>query len=176
MRIVATIAAAATAGCGAQEESSSSMKLTSSAFADHEAIPARFTCEGANVSPPLQWSDPPDGTRSFALVVDDPDAPGATFSHWGLFGLASDRRGLDEAAGKAGATGFRQARNDFGRAEYGGPCPPRGRGPHRYQFRLLALDVAGLELGADPRIREVEQKAKDHTLATALLTGLFERR
>lgn len=157
------------AACGKKE--TQPMQLTSEAFDDGSPIPSRFTCDGEDVPPSLRWTDPPMGTQSFALIVDDPDAPRGTFRHWGLFDIPSGARQLGEGGGQA-----REARNDFGRTGYGGPCPPRGHGPHRYSFRLLALDVARLPLAAGSAVSEVEQAAQPHVLASALLTGRYERR
>src|SRR5512143_456320 len=126
--------------------------LTISAFAEGGLIPAKFTCEGANVSPELRWNDAPAGTRSFALIVDDPDAPVGTFTHWVLFDIPADRAALAMGTGAIGVPG----KNDFGRAGYGGPCPPRGHGPHRYYFTLYALDIASLKLKAGADRRKVE--------------------
>ena len=154
------------------------MEIGSSAFGPNEMIPAEFTCDGADRSPPLQWTDPPDGTRSFVLIVDDPDAPKGIFRHWGVYDLPKDLRQLDAGAGNQESADFRQARNDFGRIGYGGPCPPRGHGPHRYRFRLFALDVEKLLVGLRPRV-EVEQvleHAEPHVLATSILTAQYGRR
>jgi hypothetical protein len=120
-------------------------ELTSRAFAAGAAIPARFTCEGDDLSPPLAWSDPPPGTRSFALVIDDPDAPDPkaprmTWVHWVVYNLPPDARDLREGAGGGALpSGARAGRNDWKRPDYGGPCPPVGR--HRYFHKLYALDV-----------------------------------
>jgi Raf kinase inhibitor-like YbhB/YbcL family protein len=110
--------------------------LESSAFRKAEAIPRRHTCEGEDMSPPLRWADVPEGTRSLALIVDDPDAPGGVFTHWVAWGLAPEIRGLDE-----GEQAPKEGRNDFGATGYRGPCPPPGHGRHRYVFRLFALDA-----------------------------------
>jgi Raf kinase inhibitor-like YbhB/YbcL family protein len=145
------------------------MQITSDAFDDGATIPSRFTCDGEDVPPLLRWADPPTGTKSFALIVDDPDAPGGTFHHWGLYDIPSSARQVGED-GSA-----REARNDFGQTGYGGPCPPRGQGPHRYRFRLLALDVARLPLAAGAAVSKVEPAAQPHVLASAVLTGHYER-
>jgi len=145
-------------------------ELRSAAFADGAVIPRRHTCEGDDVSPPLSWSDPPEGTGSLALVVDDPDAPGGTFTHW----LAWD---IDPAAGELGEgqPAPSEGRNDFGRVGYAGPCPPPGHGPHRYFHRLYALDEPlGVRPGADRA--EVERTLDRHSLGTAELMGTYERR
>jgi Raf kinase inhibitor-like YbhB/YbcL family protein len=149
-------------------------RLTSPAFADGAFIPARYTCDGENLSPPLEWEDPPAGTRSFALIVDDPDAPVGTFTHWVLFDVPGSARSLAEAPPQktVGLSG----RNDFGRSGYGGPCPPRGHGAHRYFFRLSALDVDSLKLAAGARRSEVEGAIKGHVLGVAQLMGRYERR
>lgn len=141
--------------------------LTSEAFADGQPIPARFTCDGADQAPPLAWGEPPEGTRGFALVVDDPDAPGGTFRHWGAYDIPASARSLSGS--------FRQAVNDFGKVGYGGPCPPRGDGPHRYRFKLFALGTDRLDL-SNPKIAEVEGAAEKHVLGRAQLTGTYERR
>jgi len=173
------------ASCGASEQTGSQMSgegpventtvskfaLISGAFADGQAIPTQYTCDGADQPPPLSWAEPPAGTRSFALIVDDPDAPSGTFRHWGAFDIPASTRTV--ASGQGGA--FPQAVNDFGKAHYGGPCPPRGHGPHRYRFKLLALDVAQLDVGASPKITEVEARAGQHLLGQAQLIGTYER-
>ena len=164
-------------GCGgAAVEEKPPMAISSTAFGPDEPIPVEFTCDGADRSPPLRWSDPPDGTRSFALIVEDPDAPGGTFRHWGVYDLPGDLRELPADAGSPQAAQFPQARNDFGRPGYGGPCPPRGHGAHRYLFRLLALDVAHLEAGATPTVDKILERAKPHVLAGGVLTGRYGRR
>jgi Raf kinase inhibitor-like YbhB/YbcL family protein len=144
--------------------------LTSSAFSPGGEIPSRYTCDGDDVSPPLAWSDPPAGTQSLALVVDDPDAPGRTFTHWLGWGLSPDTSGLEE--GQAPAV---EGRNDFGTTGYGGPCPPPGHGPHRYVFRLHAVD-AELELPTGAPRDELERLIGEHALAVAELIGTYERR
>ena len=146
--------------------------LTLSAFADGALIPAKFTCEGANVSPELRWSNVPVNTRSFALIVDDPDAPGGTFTHWVLFEIPADRASLAEGTNRIGVAG----NNDFGRASYGGPCPPRGHGPHRYFFTLYALDVASLKLKSGASRREVDTALRGHILAQTQHVGRYERK
>jgi Raf kinase inhibitor-like YbhB/YbcL family protein len=146
--------------------------LTITAFAGGGLIPAKFTCEGANVSPELCWNDAPANTRSYALIVDDPDAPVGTFTHWVLFDVPADRASLAEGASAIGVAG----KNDFGRAGYGGPCPPRGHGPHRYYFTLYALDIASLRLKAGAGRREMETALRGHILAQAAYLGRYERK
>ncbi|QEL22182.1 YbhB/YbcL family Raf kinase inhibitor-like protein [Bosea sp. F3-2] len=153
------------------------MQLGSSSFAAGATIPRRFTCDGDDVSPPLDWSGAPAGTRSFALLCDDPDAPMGTWHHWAMYDIAADRTALEEgAASRSGSGGFKQAINDFRRPGYGGPCPPPRHGPHRYHFRLLALSVDHLSFGQVPACREVEREARKHLLAEAVLVGVYERR
>src|SRR2546426_810537 len=115
------------------------MRLTSPAFADGHPIPAHYTCDGANVSPELRWSDVPEGTLSLALTCEDPDAPRGTFTHWVIWNLDPTTGGIRAGEVPAGA---RQGRNDFGSVRYGGPCPPPGHGPHRYYFTLYAVGRA----------------------------------
>ena len=155
------------------------LTLTSPAFGHMAAIPARFTCDGADVAPPLEWSDAPAGTRAFALIVDDPDAPDParpqrTYVHWVLHDVPPAARSLPEgaAAGSLPA-GTREGRNDWGRTGYGGPCPPVGR--HRYFFKLHALDAPLGDLGT-PTKAEVERAMEGHVLARAELVGTYERR
>ncbi|GIW71395.1 MAG: hypothetical protein KatS3mg102_0937 [Planctomycetota bacterium] len=151
--------------------------LHSAAFADGERIPQHHTCEGEDLSPPLRWSGVPSGTRSFALVCEDPDAPGGLWVHWVLFDLPADSRELAAGLPKTGvlASGARQGLNDFGRLGYDGPCPPRGHGPHRYVFRLFALEApAGLRGGATRK--ELLAAIEGHVLGEARLTGTYERK
>jgi Raf kinase inhibitor-like YbhB/YbcL family protein len=146
--------------------------LDSPAFSEGAEIPRRHTCDGDNLSPRLTWHDVPTGTQSFALIVDDPDAPSGTFTHWVLFDIPAGLTELLEAATGAGRTG----RNDFGKKGYGGPCPPKGHGSHRYVFKLSALDVETLGLPDGTSRSSVEAAVKGHSLATAQLVGRYERR
>lgn len=151
------------------------MRLRSSAFADGSAIPRRFTCEGEDISPPLQWSDVPADTRSFVLLCDDPDAPGGTWHHWAAYDIAADKKSLPlDAGNNAAALGFKQATNDFRKPGYGGPCPPPGT-PHHYNFRLLALSVDTLSVRAGASCRSVESEARKHSLTEATLVGIYRR-
>lgn len=151
------------------------MKLSSSAFESGGAIPKKFTCDGADVSPALVWSDAPAGTQSFALIADDPDAPVGTWVHWVLYDLPEASRDLSEGVVKQEqlANGARQGRNDFGRIGYGGPCPPRGPA-HRYFFKLYALG-AKLNLKPSASKPEVERAMKGHILAQSELIGRYAR-
>jgi Raf kinase inhibitor-like YbhB/YbcL family protein len=145
------------------------MELTSSAFAEGQSIPRRHSCEGEDLSPPLSWTEVPEGTPSLVLIVDDPDAPGRTFTHWLAWGLDPAAGGLSE--GEAAPV---EGRNDFGETGYRGPCPPPGHGPHRYFFRLHALaDELGLEAGADKG--ELEEAVAGRSIAVAELMGTYER-
>jgi Raf kinase inhibitor-like YbhB/YbcL family protein len=143
--------------------------LESSAFGNAQPIPSRHTCEGEDVSPPLRWANVPEDTRSLALVVDDPDAPGGVFTHWIAWGLDPGAQGLGE-----GEPAPRAGRNDFGTTGYRGPCPPAGGGRHRYVFRLYALDTE-VALAAGATKGELEQAIEGHVLTTAELVGTFER-
>ena len=145
------------------------MQLQSSAFADGFTIPKKYTADGANVSPPLSWSDVPAGTQSFALICDDPDAPRGTWVHWVVFNLAADATSLPENVSGAGTDGG----NDFGKLGYGGPSPPRGN-PHRYFFKLYALD-APLKLANGATKGQVEQVMKGHVLGQAQWMGTYQR-
>jgi Raf kinase inhibitor-like YbhB/YbcL family protein len=145
--------------------------LTSADFGDGQPIPAVHSCDGADQSPALSWDDPPPGTRSFALIMDDPDAPSGTFRHWGLYDIPSTARSLE-----MGQPIGKQATNDAGAAGYKGPCPPKGHGPHHYRFKLYALDVDSLDVPAGATIEQVEQEAQKHQLGMGELTGTFERK
>lgn len=153
------------------------LALKSSAFEQGAEIPTRFTCEGEDVSPPLSWSGQPAGTRSFALIVDDPDAPDPaapklTWVHWVLYDLPASSSGLAEAP-TALPSGARVGRNDWKRQGYGGPCPPIGR--HRYFFRLYALDAPLGDLGS-PTKKALLEAMEGHVLARAELVGTYQKR
>ena len=150
------------------------LEMTSAAFRDGERIPRRFTADGENLSPPLRWTDPPAGTRTFALVCEDPDAPSGLFVHWVAWNIPGDRRELAEGVSPtAEASGMKQGRNGFGDAGYGGPKPPPGK-PHRYRFRLFALDAA-LELRPGASRAELERAMERHVLGSGTLVGTYER-
>lgn len=165
------------AACGAAKEGEmADFMLESDAFDEGQQLPTQFTCDGGDQSPPLSWSEPPAGTKSFALIVDDPDAPSGTFRHWAAFNIPAATRGLPAGAGNETAGDIAQAQNDFGRPGYGGACPPRGHGPHRYRFKLFALDTDKLDLASDPKVEQVEAAASGRQLARAELTGTYERK
>ena len=143
------------------------LEITSAAFQDGGTIPIRHTCDGENVSPPLSFAGAPVATRSLALVVDDPDAPVGTFTHWLAWGIDPSAAGLDE-----GQAALREGRNGFGTTGYAGPCPPHGR--HRYFFRLHALDTdLDLQPGADRD--QLDRALEGHVLETTELVGGYER-
>jgi len=151
--------------------------LTSAAFAHQGAIPTKYTCEGADVSPPLTWIDLPPGSKSLALIVDDPDAPDPaapkmTWVHWVLYNLPPTANGLPEGASVLPA-GALQGLNDWQRTGYGGPCPPIGR--HRYFFKLYALDTVLPDLGR-PTKATLEKAMKGHILVQTELTGTYQKR
>ena len=150
------------------------IKITSSAFEEGGLIPAKYTCDGADVSPPLQWDAVPEGTRSIALICDDPDAPMGTWVHWVLFNLPSDAKELAEniPTEETLPNGAKQGVNDFGRVGYGGPCPPGGT--HRYFFKIYALDTeVGLEASADKR--RLLKTMEGHILGQGQLIGKYKR-
>jgi Raf kinase inhibitor-like YbhB/YbcL family protein len=155
------------------------LSITSAAFAPAREIPARFTCEGADVSPALAWNGAPAGTKSFALVVDDPDAPDPaaprmTWVHWVLYDLPATAAGLPESvASSALPAGTREGLNDWQRTGWGGPCPPIGR--HRYFFKLYALDAPLGDLGR-PTKAALERAMAGHVLARAELVGTYEKK
>jgi Raf kinase inhibitor-like YbhB/YbcL family protein len=151
------------------------MQLTSSAFTEGGPIPAKYTCDGKNVSPPLKWSGVPENAKALALIVDDPDAPSGTWVHWVLYGLPPTATELAEDTPQSQYTpaGARHGLNDFRRLGYGGPCPPPGK-PHRYFFKLYALDAA-LDLKPGLTKKDVERAMEKHILAQAQLMGTYKR-
>ena len=150
------------------------IKITSPAFEDGGLIPAKYTCDGADISPPLQWDAVPEGTKSIALICDDPDAPVGTFVHWVIFGLPAETRELAEKvpAEEVLANGARQGISDFGRTGYGGPCPPSGT--HRYFFKIYALDAEiALAAGADKA--QLLKAMEGHIVGQGQLIGKYKR-
>jgi Raf kinase inhibitor-like YbhB/YbcL family protein len=156
----------------------SSLLLTSSAFTQSGAIPTRYTCEGDDTSPPLSWTGAPAGTKSFALIVEDPDAPDPAkpqriYLHWAVYNIPASITSLAEDGARKGLpAGATPIKNDFGKTEYGGPCPPIGR--HRYFFRLYALDTA-LDGLSSPSKVELLNAMKGHQLASAELMGTYQK-
>jgi len=172
MVLLALVAPAAVRG---QKAASSKIELKTTSFTAGGFIPKRFTCEAADVSPALAWTDPPLGTQSFAIIEDDPDAPSGTFVHWVVYDLPAAYRKLQE--GLSGNDpmpgGGRQGTNDFSRTGYSGPCPPPGR-PHRYFIRLYAVDAI-LNLRPAATRKELDAAMQGHILARAELMGRFQR-
>jgi len=154
---------------------SMSFVLETKAFPKSGEIPARYTCSGDDVSPALSWSGAPQNTKSFALIVDDPDAPSGTFTHWLVYELPAATHQLPESVSKTDdlSGGGRQGRNDFRRVGYGGPCPPPGKA-HRYFFKLYALNAA-LNLPAGASRQDLEAAMRGHVIAQAERMGKFAR-
>ncbi|HEY2975752.1 MAG TPA: YbhB/YbcL family Raf kinase inhibitor-like protein [Pyrinomonadaceae bacterium] len=152
------------------------MRFSSTAFDEGGMLPPRFTCDGAGVSPPLEWTDVPDGTQHFALICEDPDAPSGVFTHWLIYGLSAGIRELEEDVPKDAvlAMGARQGTNSFGNVGYGGACPPPGDREHRYFFKLYALDSY---LAVQPGARKDHLLAamENHVLAEAQLIAKYKR-
>lgn len=157
------------------QEQSTNFSLSSGSFTNGNLIPKKFTCDGADVSPQLSWTSPPQNTKALALIADDPDAPVGTWTHWVLFDLQADARSLPENLGKTPELpdGSRQGKNDFGKIGFNGPCPPPGKA-HRYFFKLYALD-GKLGLAAGSSKQAVEEAIKAHTIAEAQLVGKYGR-
>ncbi|MGH3701964.1 MAG: YbhB/YbcL family Raf kinase inhibitor-like protein [Pseudonocardiaceae bacterium] len=148
------------------------LTLSSPAFANNDLVPVQYTCDGDNVSPPLAWSEVPDGTAELVLLLEDPDGPGGTQLYWVLCGLDPASGGLEEGKVPVGAVG---GKNDYGRTDWAGPCPPLGKA-HRYIFTLLALSApSGLAEGASPRT-DLPHALSGKVLAQAQLTGKYARR
>ncbi len=151
------------------------MKLESPVFRQGAMIPKKYTCDGEDISPSLQWAEVPPRTRSLALTCDDPDAPIATWVHWVAYAIQPNVSELKEAVQKVEVTssGMKQGRNSWRRIGYGGPCPPVGR-PHRYFFRLYALDIE-LPLKPGAEKQDLERAMKGHVLAEAETMGIYAR-
>ncbi len=181
--LVLLLVLAPVASCGSSALSShrradpapSGFRIASTAFSEGEFIPSRFTCNGEDISPALRWTAPPNGTRSFILIVEDPDAPGGVWTHWVVYNLPAQARAMPENVPMQETlpTGGLQGLNSFGHIGYGGPCPPPGN-PHHYFFRLYALDTT-LSLKAGASKAEVLGAAKGHFLGEAQLMGRFKR-
>ena len=150
------------------------MEITSSEFKEGSSIPGKYTCDNIDVSPPLEWSQVPAGVKTFALICDDPDAPGATWVHWVIFNIPGNLRDLSEniPATETLGNGAVQGKNDFGKIGYGGPCPPGGT--HRYYFKLYALDK---ELDLKPGItkKDLLKAIEGHILDEVHLMGRYRR-
>lgn len=155
-----------------QEVPSMSFQITSSAFSAGSAIPAVYSCKGKDISPPLTWNQPPAGTQSLVLIMDDPDAPVGTWDHWVVFNLPASLTGLQEGASTALPAGVVTGRNSWKRSDYGGPCPPGGT--HRYFFKLYALDTA-LNLTDKASKKDVETAMSGHILSQTELMGTFSK-
>jgi len=156
------------------KEDKAEIKLTSAAFKDGQPIPPAYTCDGVNISPPLEWSGVPKAAKTIAIVCDDPDAPGGAWVHWLLYNLPADHIGLVEnvpATENLKAGGF-QGKNDFGKVGYGGPCPPSGT--HRYFFRIYVLD-SELPLKAGATKADLEKAMEGHIVAQGQLMGTYSR-
>ena len=176
---------AATAACGGGEEEAETVQppkewtvmtftVSSPAFQQGQRIPAKYTCDGEDISPPLQWSDVPEGTTSFALIMDDPDAVGGTWVHWVLFNIPANANSLDEAVPPDAelTDGSRHGKNSWGSPGYGGPCPPSGT--HRYVFNLYALDKM-LDLPTGSSAEQVTEAMEGHKLAAGVVMGVYSR-
>ena len=151
------------------------MKLSSAAFREGQRIPVEYTCDGANVSPPLQWTDAPAGTKSFALICEDPDAPSGTWVHWVLYNLPPTTCELHQhlPTSELLSEGAKQGRTDFHRVGYGGPCPPPGK-PHHYTFTVYALD-AELPLAEGLNKADLLKAMEGHIVAQGSLVAIYER-
>jgi Raf kinase inhibitor-like YbhB/YbcL family protein len=155
-------------GCSVGVAAAGPIKITSSAFTEGGNIPLKFTCDGADTSPPLKIDGLPSEAKALVLIVDDPDAPGGLFTHWLIWNLAKT-----DAIAEGSAAGGTEGKNDFGKSGYGGPCPPSGT--HRYYFRVFALDQR-LSLGAGANRKEVNAAVKGHVIGQGELMGRYSRR
>lgn len=184
LSLLAICVALVMAGCGPKSSPTAlpeeggqvmTMQLTSSAFSQGDPIPTKYTCDGDDVSPPLAWGDPPQGTASFVLINDDPDAPVGTWVHWVLYNLPANARSMPEAVPSDAELpdGSRNGQNSWRRLGYGGPCPPGGT--HRYFFKLYALDTV-LDLASGANKEEVLKAMEGHILGQAELMGVYSRK
>jgi len=162
------------AGSGAVGGKKMDIKIISPAFEDGGLIPAKYTCDGVDVSPPLQWDAVPEGAKSIALICDDPDAPMRTFVHWVLFNLPAEVKELAEntPSDRTLPNGAKQGTSDFGKIGYGGPCPPSGT--HRYFFKIYALD-AYVDLAAGAKKQQLLKAMEGHIIAQGQLIGKYKR-
>jgi Raf kinase inhibitor-like YbhB/YbcL family protein len=151
------------------------LMLTSPAFKPGEHIPTQYTRDGENMSPPLAWHDSPPETKSFLILVEDPDAPSGTFRHWAMYNIPASETGLPEGASGQGLGDAGEGVNGFGNARYDGPQPPKGHGPHHYHVRLAALDVPQLDIAASAKVEDVWARAQPHIIAETELIGIYER-
>jgi Raf kinase inhibitor-like YbhB/YbcL family protein len=175
---VALLGGAGPASGAEQPQSTKTMNLqiTSTAFAEGQPIPQKYTCQGSDISPPLAWTNIPANVKSFALIMDDPDAPVGTWVHWVLYDLPATATQMPENTPKSQQlpNGAKQGLNTWPHLGYGGPCPPPGK-PHRYFFKLYALDTM-LNLKPGVTKKEVEAAMKGHVLAEGQLMGTYQRK
>jgi Raf kinase inhibitor-like YbhB/YbcL family protein len=146
----------------------------SPAFADGKPIPEKYTRDGENISPPLQWRDLPDGTQSLALIIEDPDAPSGVFRHWAVYNIKPSQKSLAEGVNGIRADALGCGVNDFGNARYDGPQPPQDDQPHHYHFRLIALDVPNLDLPPTAPAGEVLAQARSHMIDETEFVATFK--
>jgi Raf kinase inhibitor-like YbhB/YbcL family protein len=159
----------------AETKTAAGLQLTSAAFQQGAAIPRKHTCDADDVSPPLRWANPPSGTKAFALIADDPDAPGGTWVHWVIYDLPGEAKELPDGTAKTEtlSNGAKHGVNDFRKVGYGGPCPPLGAA-HRYYFKLYALD-APTNLKPRATKQQLLDAMKGHVLGEAELMGRYKR-
>jgi len=151
-------------------------QLRSPVFESGKPIPAKYTLDGENISPPLEWADAPQETKSFLLTVEDPDAPAGVFRHWALYNIMPERTRLPEGVGHGAKTeDLGVGVNDFGHPRYDGPSPPKGHGTHHYHFRLAALDVETLTQAPKAPIEDIRKAAEGHIIGEAELVGTYRR-
>ena len=167
--IIAAVSASALVAIVSFAAGGAKMKITSSAFQEGGNIPSKFSCDGADTSPPLQISDVPSGAKSLVLIVDDPDAPSGLFTHWMVWNISPQSSGVAEGSTPKGVQGT----NDFGKSGYGGPCPPSGT--HRYCFKIFALDRE-LDLPFGAKRGQLDAAIKNHVLAQGELMGRYLRK
>jgi Raf kinase inhibitor-like YbhB/YbcL family protein len=150
--------------------------ISTSAFREGGTIPVQYTCDGSDISPPLKWEGSPAGTKSFAIIMDDPDAPSGTFIHWVIYDIPADTNILSEGLAKDPdlSKGIKQGISSFRRTGYGGPCPPPGS-PHRYFFTIYALDIQITGLVSKASKQDVENKIKGHIIGKAIVMGKYGR-
>jgi Raf kinase inhibitor-like YbhB/YbcL family protein len=165
----------ATPAASETEKAAMSIQISSTAFTEGNPIPVEFTCDGSDVSPELKWTGVPTGAKSLALICDDPDAPGGTFVHWVIYGIPPGENQLGKSVPTTPTlgSGAKQGKNGFGTIGYRGPCPPRG-GPHRYFFRIYALDTTIDEASGVSRA-QLDRAMKGHVVGEGHLMGKYQR-
>jgi Raf kinase inhibitor-like YbhB/YbcL family protein len=174
-RLFVCVAALLAAGCGRGSSGVTEFDVKT-VFGDKQPIPTQYSCDGANASPPVEWSGAPGDTKSYAVFIDDTSLPKNVFSHWAAYNIPASVHSLAANAGAEGNQQLAQAINGTGKRGYFGPCPPHGGNPHTYNLKVLALNVDKLDVPPNPTAAQVEAVAETHKIGRAEMTGTFWRK